>query len=294
MSHSTLPRFLKRTRPLMLPLAMVAGWLGLQSTLSAVHAATVTVSSAADSGPGTLREAIEFANSSTGADTINFIISGADLSIDVLSALPPVTGPTTIDGSMQPGYANAPLIEINGAGAGPDTNGLILRGGGNTVRALCINRFDQSGLRLDTNGGNTVSGCYLGTDLTGTNARGNRFGLLILDSSNNVIGGAGASGRNVISGNRDDGVFVLNPSANNNFIGNNHIGTTADGTAALGNSGDGIQIQAATGNTLGRLAAGGTLQPNVISGNGADGIVVLDGSNSNAIEGNRIVTIASG
>ena len=58
-------------------------------------------------GPGTLREAVLQADAHAGADTITFNIPGAGpvRTIRPLSALPEVTGPTTIDGATQPGVA---------------------------------------------------------------------------------------------------------------------------------------------------------------------------------------------
>jgi hypothetical protein len=58
------------------------------------------VTSTADSGPGSLREAIENANAMPGADSITFAISGT---ITLVSALPPITDPAglSIDGGAQ-------------------------------------------------------------------------------------------------------------------------------------------------------------------------------------------------
>lgn len=289
------PKFLKRTLSPVLPMALIVGWLSVQSTLMPVQAATFTVTNANDAGAGSLRDAINQANGAAGADTIAFNIGGADRTLDLVASLPTVTGPTTIDGATQPGYANAPLVEINGANvAGTGDHGLILTGGNSTVRALCINRFSQSAIQLSTAGGNTVSGCRLGTNLAGTAALPNNFGIFVLNASNNIIGAAGAAGRNVISGNTSDGIFLLNSGATGNFIGNNYIGTNAAGTADLGNGGDGIQIQSGTNNTVGRLVAGGVVQANLISGNGGDGIVALLGANGTSIVGNLIGTNAAG
>ena len=69
---------------------------------------TFTVTSNADSGPGSLREAITLANGNGAAvdDIINFNIadvSVAGRSINLQSALPPLSSRITIDGSTQPG-----------------------------------------------------------------------------------------------------------------------------------------------------------------------------------------------
>src|SRR5437879_13907421 len=87
-------------------------------------AATFTVTSTADSGVGTLRNAITLANTTPGADTIAFNISGAGVhTITPLTPLPNITEAVTIDGYTQPGSSvntlasgdNAVLkIELNG------------------------------------------------------------------------------------------------------------------------------------------------------------------------------------
>src|SRR5688500_10895688 len=66
----------------------------------AARAASFTVTSTADSGPGSLREAIENANAMPGADSITFALSGT---ITLVSALPPITDPAglSIDGGAQ-------------------------------------------------------------------------------------------------------------------------------------------------------------------------------------------------
>src|SRR5262245_46647527 len=65
---------------------------------------TYTVTSTADSGAGTLRQAILDANANPGADTVAFNIVGSGVhTIGVASALPTISGPTTVDGYTQPG-----------------------------------------------------------------------------------------------------------------------------------------------------------------------------------------------
>ncbi len=64
-----------------------------------VHALTYTVTNTADSGAGSLRQAIIDANANPGADTINFSVTGT---ITLGSSLPTVTDPLTITG---PGVA---------------------------------------------------------------------------------------------------------------------------------------------------------------------------------------------
>ena len=68
-----------------------------------VMLAVFTVTTAADDGPGSLRQAIVQANTLVGADQIQFNIPGPGVhTISPLSPLPEITGPTTVDGKTQP------------------------------------------------------------------------------------------------------------------------------------------------------------------------------------------------
>ena len=99
-----------------------------------LFAATFTVTSNADSGPGTLRQALADAgaNGTTTIDYIYFNLPGgtpADFTITVLSQLPVVTGNVIIDGTTQPGaflgVSNA-KITITPATPTPNLNAFIV------------------------------------------------------------------------------------------------------------------------------------------------------------------------
>ncbi|MDQ3625942.1 MAG: hypothetical protein M3372_02280 [Verrucomicrobiota bacterium] len=65
-------------------------------------AAVFTVTSTANTGVGSLRQAITDANDAAGADVINFNIQGTGVQVIALSsALPVITGSVTIDGYLQ-------------------------------------------------------------------------------------------------------------------------------------------------------------------------------------------------
>ena len=115
---------------------------GLLFLLSAhLSGATYMVTTTADSGPGSLRQAILDANANPGTDAIAFNIPGTGVQTIVpLTALPVITEAVTIDGYMQPGSSpntlavgdNAVvLIEISGI------NGI----GGFTVRPSRLRRW---------------------------------------------------------------------------------------------------------------------------------------------------------
>jgi parallel beta-helix repeat protein len=190
----------------------------------------------------------------------------------------------TIDGTTQPGFAGSPLIVLDGsqvAGAG-----LVISAGASTVRGLAVVNFKAgAGVALLTGGGNLVAGDYLGT-ADGATAAPNRFGLVLLNSSGNTVGGASDADRNVVSGNTFCGLYVQG-SSNNNEVEGNYFGTDAGGTRALGNRFD-IRIDG-SGNTVGGTAAGAG---NVISGS-FSGVFVFSGT-GDQILGNHIGTDVTG
>ncbi len=100
------------------------------------------VTTRADSGPGSLREAFAAANAQPGPSDIFFNLPGLTGSIDVLTPLPALTDTTVIDASTQPGYRQTFPIRINGAAAPAATDGIVLAGGAQSVlRGLAISGF---------------------------------------------------------------------------------------------------------------------------------------------------------
>src|SRR5688572_81042 len=102
----------------------------------AAHAGSFTVTTVNDGvGISSLREAINQANSTSDATfTININIgAGGVKTITPGSALPAIN-PTTattiiIDATTMPGYAGAPLLQLNGAFAGAGSHGLVVNKG---------------------------------------------------------------------------------------------------------------------------------------------------------------------
>jgi CSLREA domain-containing protein len=224
----------------------------------------------------TLRAAIEEANATTAADTINFNIAGAGPhTISPTTRLPFITHPVTINGYSQPG------ISANTAPAGtnavlkivldrsdvfePVAHGLVVLASNSTVKGLVINGFSTIGVQFGSSAdhtGNTLEGCFIGADATGTTASGNGHGVLV-GGTNNVIGGTTPAARNLISGN--DTAILLGRAASARVEGN-LIGTSKDGIAPLRNSVFGIIVQS-SGNTIGGSGAA----RNTIAFNGRKG-----------------------
>ena len=206
---------------------------------------TFLVTNTADSGPGSLRQAILDSNAATGAtNTIDFDIPGSGVqTIAPLSALPAITKPVLIDGFSQPGYAGTPLIELSGSQAGGG-DGLTITGSDVTVRGLDIDSFSQgAGIHITGTGatGDWIYGNFLGTDPTGTQAVPNNAGVEIdAGATNNLVGTNGdgvndAAERNLLSGNLFAGVWITGQGTIGNAVAGNFIGTDITGSVALNN-----------------------------------------------------------
>jgi hypothetical protein len=276
--------------------------IGASTQASWDHAlATFTVTTVNDvinAGDGvmSLREAIIAANGAAGADTIVFNIPGAGLhTINLISALPVITGRVTIDGYTETGASantlavgnNAVLlIELNGASAGA-ASGLTLGAGsdGSTIRGLIINRFGTNGIQINSTG-NLIIGNWIGLDATGTADLGNAMDGITVSANNNTIGTAAAADRNVLSGNNDEGIDV-DPGVTGVVIQGNYIGTNALGTATVPN---GLVSDPDSGGA--RLDGNGTVfQGNVVAGNTNWGVYVT--GTGNILRGNQIGTDAA-
>jgi Ca2+-binding RTX toxin-like protein len=242
-----------------------------------------TVNTTADSGVGSLRAAIGYANAYGGAITVDLEMGTGAQTIDLLSPLPAITAPVTIDGTMQPGYSNKPLIELDGANADAGATGLTIAGSGITVEGLIIVGFSGDGIDV-TGSGNLIESSYIGVGSSGSTALGNSgAGIAILDgAADNTIGGTTAGAGNVIAGNSGDGIDVIDSTSN--LIAGNWIGTNAVGTAALANGGDGIYVDTSATVTIGGTARGAQ---NQISGNTESGIEITD-STGTLVEGDLI------
>ena len=76
---------------------------------------TIVVTTAADGGPGSLRQAILDSNAASNPGVIDFAIGTGAATITPTTPLPAIISPVTIDGTSQPGYSGSPLIQINGS-----------------------------------------------------------------------------------------------------------------------------------------------------------------------------------
>lgn len=259
-------------------------------------AATFTVTTAADTGAGSLGAAIAAANATPELDRIEFAIPGGGVQTLFPKGSITLTQPVIFDATTQPGWSGSPLIELNGSLAGSNANGIVVTGGFSTVSGFIINRYKTTGsggygILLDTNGFNTIYNCWIGTDATGTGRVGNAIGGIVVlgASGDNVIGGTTAATRNVISGNPGSGIHLATGNAGRNTIRGNWIGLSATGDT-LANGGNGIFLNSPN-NVIGGTLPGAR---NVISGNGLPGIFVGLAATATTIQGNYIGTDPTG
>jgi hypothetical protein len=249
------------------------------SATQSAPSATFNVTDNGDMGPGTLRDAIDQANLSPGADMITFTSGLPTINVGNSTALPlpSITEAVTIDGG-------SPRVELNGTAAGPGAIGITISAPGVTIRRLVINRFSSSGIAIQADNC-VIQDNFIGTDATGTLALPNAEGGVLVDTSGNLIGGTVITQRNLISGNSGYGINLNSSLATNNTIQGNFIGTDVSGTAALGNGGAGIRTQSTpSNNTIGSTVPAAA---NIIAFNGGSGVNIFAGSN-NAILGNSI------
>lgn len=149
---------------------------------------------------------------------------------------------------------------------------------------------------------NVIQGNYIGTDLTGSYALGNKnagifiyaFGQFATPndvSLNNIIGDTGNGGGNLISGN-GDGLIIGNKwlaGSHNNSVLGNLIGTDASGTKIIGNTRNGV-VLGDDSNIIGGPTASAR---NIISGNTLNGILIYASSGSSVMD-NYVGTDISG
>jgi hypothetical protein len=185
--------------------------LALLLAASAATGNTYTVTTNADSGAGSLRQAILDANANPGTDTIAFNIVGSGVhTIAPASALAKLTSPVTIDGYTQPGASpntNPPeqglnsvlRIEIDCTNAG--TYCLVIGADDVTIRGLVINRgiggiaTDFLTLVHDP----VIEGCFLGTSADGLTAMELPSGITFGQHQNGRIGGTTPAARNLLA-----------------------------------------------------------------------------------------------
>jgi hypothetical protein len=280
--------------------------IGLLLGLTSVHvsAATFTVTTTADSGAGSLRQAIDDANATPGADTIVFDIPGAGVhTITPQSLLPIISEAVTIDGYTQPGSSpntnptgglNSVLqIEIDGTVA---PNRCVTIGANDVVvRGLIINRCGESIELFNPFGSNVsgivIAGNFLGTDASGLASALNQAGVASGTQGGTVsftVGGLNPEDRNLISGNSNAGIQTGSNfnGGSTSIIQGNILGLDKNAAAPVPNQfGIVLNDGGPTTMTVGGLTPEAA---NIISRNSSAGIYVVGAPDTCTIRGNSI------
>lgn len=276
-----------------------------------VRAAIFVVTNTANSGPGSLRQAIINVNADgTTPRVINFAIASGVQTIQPLTALPAITvSDVLIDGSTQPGWsAGNPVIVIDGTSAAFGFDGLTISGANScTIQDLVVNNGFNSGITINGNANNNaVYGCFLGINQAGTAAAPNSLGITVVattgQENNGTIIGAPNRG-NVLSGNAGllgAGAF-LSGNLNDLVFQGNFVGTDKTGMSAVGNAAAGAAIISqptsttalCSGATIGGSGAG---EGNIFSGNSTGPGLFMGFQNvqNTVIQGNYMGVDATG
>ena len=259
------------------------------------YATIFTVINTNDSGSGSLRQAIDMANSSNGPHSIVFNIPLNDSNYDATKGVWKITINTsfnyiirsniTIDGGSQTinqgnTNPNGPEIQIDGNNNTANYCFGIMNASQIAIKNMIISRF-MIGIQIygSNSENNIISGNYIGTNHNATDTAGNYIGIeLIQGTHHNRIGGSSVEDRNIVSGNLHIGIRIID--ANYNQVIGNYVGINRTGTSALKNY-DGISIEGfAKYNTVGGLISA---ERNIVSGNMAYGIPDFGAGVSNNI-----------
>jgi len=207
-----------------------------------------------------------------------------------------IQGTSTMSNTIVGNYIGTDISGIEAIGNG--SNGIHIGGashnriGGTTPgERNLISGNNDSGIYIGDQSAmsNIVVGNFIGTDASGRAMLGNQGdGVCIaFQASHNQIGGMTPGERNLISGNEERGVGILEIGTTGNRVVGNYVGTDVSGTVNLGNAASGISIELGASNNI--------IQGNVSSGNGECGINGNDwGVDYNIIIGNFVGTDATG
>jgi parallel beta-helix repeat protein len=244
-------------------------------------ATTIPVTNTADSGAGSLRQAILDANANEEiATAIVFNIPTTDpgfdgqvFTIQPQTPLPIIERPTIIDATSQTAFSGdsnplGPEVVLNGSLL-DSGSGLVISGDRSFVGGLVINGFPDDGISMgfaidSTPSQNQIVGNYIGTDHTGTIPKPNGTGISV-----HGFGSPDQQARsttiesNLIAGNSGRGISLCD--AADTRIVSNRIGTDRDTAENLGNGSHGIHL----------LCAGAprtVITDNTIAFNGGDGV----------------------
>lgn len=263
-----------------------------------------------DSGTGSLRAAINGANSN-GSGSITFDIGSScgPQVITLSSNLPRITAPVVINGYTQTGAApntldigdDATICVILESGnisasAGLEVDANAGDGVALTVRGLAFGGFGNAGVDLAAGSNHVVSGNHFGGSVGGHALAPNDVSIRLEPPvHDSIVGGADNAQRNIVSGG-DIGIAVEG-SGSGAFLIGAHDNQIVNNLIGLGfNPATGAYVK--RGNSFSGVLMKGhdnTVTGNVIGDNGADGVLLEEqGAVGNVIADNLIGTTEFG
>lgn len=260
------------------------------------NASIITVTSTADSGAGTLRQAIASANAAPGPQTIRFNLAGSCPRLIVLdSELPDITDELIIDGYSQPG-SSANTMETGSDAAvcvvllpQPDLDqALQVPSAATAATSLTVRGLAFAGstgfngnfsvaVRLRAGSDHVIAGNLFGG--TGTGSTGT-LGLLnagvqvrgtALDA---VIGGDEPGDRNIFGNIAVTAVQLLDATSGGHRVQNNYIGLSPSGNVAAGIGLNGVFASGSPGGIVRENLFASTDTALVITGATATGYAI--------------------
>ena len=187
---------------------------------------------------------------------------------------------------------SAPLPNHYGVIIQQRANGNIVGGSSDASRNI-ISCNSEIGVYIQAADSNRVSANYIGLDKSGAFSFNDSQDIPLqangveINSAgrHNIIGGASAGERNVISGNKIYGCIYYGHCSHNNIAGN-YIGSDASGSVAIPNA-TGICVDGSSNHNI--------MENNLLSGNRSYGLfIVTRATDSNIFRGNYVGCDASG
>ncbi len=195
---------------------------------------TFTVTNTANSGPGSLRQAVLDANAADGLDTIRFAIPGNGPHAITLNSQIDINSPVNLDASTQPGYVDTPVVRITHNFA--DGFRVNEAATGSSFKALALNNSARTSFRVEHADNLTFEDLDLSSDI---GCRG--FGILLNGRHDNI------TIRNNDISNRGVAVYFNGSSDAATVTNNDFSGSGCSGFATRFQN---INARRASGNTF--------------------------------------------
>ncbi|MCK5467541.1 MAG: hypothetical protein KAI99_03505, partial [Cyclobacteriaceae bacterium] len=168
-----------------------------------------------------------------------------------------ISGPNANGNIVQ---GNVIGLDFTGKNSLPNDIGVMISnvedtkiGGMNKKSRNVISGNEEDGILLDRGSKTIVQNNFIGTDIDGQNAIGNKNnGIHMVNTTSNQIGGGIGVTGNLISSNFENGILISDGSSEN-LVQGNLIGTDIDGQVIneIGNDLNGVRIVNASGNLIG-------------------------------------------